>query len=125
MDRIKTHLDLDVWKVSMEFAVELYRTTDKLPAAEKYGLSTQIRRAAVSVPSNIAEGAARNSPREFSQFLFIALGSISELETQLELAFRLGFLGSIEREVEYMIRLRKMLVSLINALRKKFQRTQP
>ena len=80
---IKTHKDLDVWKKSMDLVERVYRRTERFPDSEKYGLTNQIRRCAVSVSSNIAEGAARNTDKEFVQFCYIALGSLSELETQL------------------------------------------
>lgn len=119
MTSIKTHRNLDVWRVSMEFVVDLYRFTDTFPRTENFGLIPQMRRAGVSICSNIAEGAARNHPKEFIQFLYIALGSVSEIETQLEIANRLGYLKSISREKEMLDRLRKMLVCLISAIRKK------
>ncbi len=75
----------------MTLAEEVYAVTSTFPPMELYGLTSQMRRAGVSVPSNIAEGAARNSKREFSQFLGVALGSLAELETQLILSNRLGF----------------------------------
>ena len=78
---IKTRKDLDVWKKSMDIVERVYRRTERFPDSEKYGLTNQIRRCAVSVSSNIAEGAARNTDKEFVQFYYIALGSLSELET--------------------------------------------
>ncbi len=87
----RPHKNLDVWKESMELATAIYRATAGFPVSETYGLTGQMRRAAVSVPSNIAEGAAR-SPKEFAQFLTIAGGSLSELDTQLEIALRLSYL---------------------------------
>lgn len=74
MGEIRTHKDLNVWKDSITLAKELYRLTENFPKEETYGLASQMRRAAVSIPSNIAEGAARNSTKEFIQFLYIALG---------------------------------------------------
>ena len=76
---MRTHLDLDVWKKSMQIVKKIYKITSKFPDTEKYGLTNQMRRCAVSIPSNIAEGAGRNSKKEFKQFLYISLGSISEL----------------------------------------------
>jgi four helix bundle protein len=75
------HKDLDVWKRSMDLVVKVYQITKLFPDTEKYGLSSQMRRAAVSIPSNIAEGAARKGDKEFIQFLYISIGSLSELET--------------------------------------------
>jgi len=119
MNKIKTHRDLDVYKISMDWVVELYKITAKFPATEKFGLSSQVRRAGVSICSNIAEGAARNHPREYLQFLYVALGSVSEIETQLEIARRLGYISSIDHEKKMLDRLRQMLVSLIQAIKRK------
>ena len=88
-NNIKTHKDLDVWKKSMDLVEEVYRLTKGFPDSEKYGLINQIRRCAISVPSNIAEGSARNTSKETTQFCYIALGSLAELETQLLIAERL------------------------------------
>lgn len=90
----KPHQKLDAWKYSFEFVKEVYRATDNLPATERFGLTSQIRRAAVSIPSNIAEGAGRKSKKEFVNFLSIALGSLSEPDTLLLLTKELGFIGS-------------------------------
>jgi four helix bundle protein len=86
------HKDLDVWKESMLLAKEVYLLTKHFPKEELYGITSQLRRASVSVPSNIAEGAARSSDKEFVQFLYISLGSLSELETQLLLSKDLEFI---------------------------------
>jgi four helix bundle protein len=82
--------ELNVWKEAMDLVVDVYQVTEQFPTEEKYGLTSQIRRSAVSVPSNIAEGAYRNTNGEFKQFLGIANGSSGELYTQLVLAHRLG-----------------------------------
>jgi four helix bundle protein len=89
---MRTHKDLDAWKNSMQLAQEIYRFTASYPQSEMYGLANQMRRAAVSVPSNIAEGAARASAKEFARFLSVSQGSLAELETQTILSERLGFL---------------------------------
>jgi four helix bundle protein len=86
------HKDLDVWKKGMELVERVYSMSRAFPDSERYGLTSQIRRAAVSIPSNIAEGAARKSDKELLQFLSIAIGSLAELETQYLIAIRLGFL---------------------------------
>jgi four helix bundle protein len=88
----RLHRKLDVWIKSMDFVKKIYLITDKFPGSELYGLTSQMRRAAVSVPSNLAEGAARKGAKEFKQFLNIAQGSVSELDTQIELALSLGFI---------------------------------
>jgi four helix bundle protein len=80
---VKTHRDLDVWKNGIELVKKIYILTKDFPKEEIYTLTSQIRRSAISIPSNIAEGAARNSKKEFIQFLYIALGSAAELEAQL------------------------------------------
>lgn len=82
-DSVKTHKNLDVWNKAMEFTEKIYRITINFPKEEQFGLISQIRRSALSIPSNIAEGAARNFNKEFVQFLYVALDSLSEIETQL------------------------------------------
>ncbi len=89
---MKTHKDLDVWKLSVDLVTFIYHVTAKFPKEEIFGLSNQIRRASVSIPSNIAEGAARHSSKEFIQFLYIALGSQQEVDTQLLIAYKLQFI---------------------------------
>lgn len=117
----KPHKQLDAWTTAIELAQLVYKTTDKFPAKEQFGLTNQARRAAISIPSNIAEGAARQTKKEFIQFLYIAKGSLSELDTQLELARRLEYLGQRELEslVEMLERVDKMLSGLIRHLRTK------
>jgi len=120
MGKITTHKDLDVWKEAMNLAKQAYFITSNFPKEEIYGLTSQIRRAAVSIPSNIAEGAARNSHKEFIQFLYIALGSVAELETQLLLARELGLVKDITLNITDSIeRQRKLLLGLIRALKKR------
>ena len=92
----RPHHDLKVWQQAMELARTIYDLTRGFPADERFGLIAQLRRAAVSVPSNIAEGCARGTKREFVQFLYIARGSLSELDTQLRLASDLGFCDAHE-----------------------------
>lgn len=112
---MKTHRDLDVWSKAIEFVTLIYEFTKKFPDDEKYGLANQIRRAAVSIPSNIAEGAARQSNKEFIQFLYVALGSSTEIETQLIIAKKLGYLNDSEFEDfnEKLSNISKMLLGLI------------
>lgn len=114
-----THKDLDVWKLSMELVVDIYRLTKSFPKSEVYGLTSQIRRAAVSITSNIAEGAARKNTKEFIQFLYISLGSIAEIDTQLIINQRLGYAevnGELADRIEHV---RKMLINLIRKLKEK------
>lgn len=91
---MRPHEKLDVWKRSIDFVVDVYRTTENFPPDERFGLTSQIRRASVSIPANIAEGAARGSDKDFGRFLSIAQGSASELETELLIANRSGFLSA-------------------------------
>lgn len=116
----KYHKDLDIWKASIELVVDIYKQTSDFPAEEKYSIVSQLRRAAVSVPSNIAEGAARNSVKEFVQFLYIALGSLSEIDTQLIISQKLGFTNTDIRDVFIKIQLiRKQIFGLIRSLKTK------
>ena len=89
---MRTHKDLGVWKDGISFVTKIYKITSSFPKEELYGITSQIRRAAVSIPSNIAEGAARKSTNEFRQFLYIALSSAAELNTQFIISNNLGFL---------------------------------
>lgn len=90
----KTHRDLLVWQKAMQLVVQIYEATRGFPSDEKFGLVSQMRRAAVSIPSNISEGHGRQGEREFSKFLWIANGSLMELETQLLISERLQFIDS-------------------------------
>jgi four helix bundle protein len=103
----------------MDFVETIYKQSANFPKEEIYGLISQIRRAAVSVPSNIAEGAARQGNKEFVQFLYISLSSLSEVETQIMLAKRLGFIENIDTILQNIIRIRKMLNGLIAHLKRK------
>ena len=115
----KPHKKLDVWQAAMKSAVMIYKLTDRFPEEEKFGLVSQMRRASVSIPCNIAEGAARQGKREFRNFLSMAQGSLSELDTQLELAILLGYIGTGNlREIgDQLLRIDKMLSGLIRSLR--------
>jgi four helix bundle protein len=92
----KPHRNLLAWQKSMDLAVETYRATKRFPKEESYGLTLQLRRAAVSAPSNIAEGAANRTRQQFSNYLSNAIGSLNEIDTQLELARRLGYIEESE-----------------------------
>jgi four helix bundle protein len=117
----KPHKKLDAWATAVDLAQLVYTTTDRFPTKEQVGLTKQARRAAVSIPSNIAEGAARQTKKEFVQFLHISKGSLSELDTQLEIARRLEYLGKVEWEAlnELLERVDRMLSGLIRHLRAK------
>ncbi len=112
------HRDLDAWKFAMDLAAEIYNYTGCLPAHEKFGLIAQMRRAAVSIPSNIAEGAARETNREFLRFLVISRGSLAEVQTLLLLTVKLGLSGSdVDDLIEKTERLFAILAGLINQQR--------
>jgi four helix bundle protein len=117
----KPHKKLDAWKLSMDLVIDVYRETDKFPNRERYGLIDQIRRAAISIPSNIAEGAARHTRKEFINYLHIAQASLSELDTQVELARRLNYMDETSRNTvdTRMERIDKTITGLINHLAKK------
>jgi four helix bundle protein len=93
----RAHKKLDVWKMSIQLAKAIYDLTGRYPREEQYGIISQMRRAATSVPANIAEGAARRSKKEFVQFLSIAGGSLSELDAFMELSFVLGYISVDEK----------------------------
>ena len=116
-EKLRDHKDLDVWKKSMELVEMIYTWTKEFPQEELYGLSSQMRRAAVSIPSNIAEGAARKNPKEFVQFLYIALGSLAEVETQLLISQKLGYVKEEIAFDEIILAIKHMLNGLIKYLR--------
>jgi len=110
----RSYRDLDVWKLSIGLVKEIYQITNGFPASENFGLTHQIRKAAVSIPANIAEGQGRNSSKEFRQFLAISLGSVAELETHLIIAKEIDYLTSegLNPLLNLLDRIRKMLKSL-------------
>jgi four helix bundle protein len=114
----RNYRELIVWQEAIKIAKNVYQLTGKFPKQEMYALADQIRRAAVSVPSNIAEGQARKSPGDFKRFLHISLGSLAEVDTQLVLAQEFGYLSKedIDRMDEQIQNLRKKLYALINSL---------
>ncbi len=114
----RKHQQLLVWQESMALVKLVYTLTNSFPREELYGLTSQMRRAAVSVPSNIAEGAARNGPKEFLHFLGLARGSLSELDTQLILARELGYLGCFDATEQKMDSVFRLLGGLINSLKR-------
>ena len=118
MEQIRGYKDLDVWKLGIEIVREIYKLTKRFPGEEKFGLVSQMQRAAVSIPTNIAEGFARRYTKEFKKFCLIALGSCSELETLVIVATEQGFIG-VESATEVERRLdseSKMLMSLSKKL---------
>ncbi|MBW2300197.1 MAG: four helix bundle protein [Deltaproteobacteria bacterium] len=109
---MKAHHSLKVWKRSVDYVVKIYKLTEGFPKDEQYGLSSQMRRAALSIASNIAEGAGRNSKNEFRQFLSIAQGSVSELETQLIIAEKLSYCANIESVLSELDEISRMITGL-------------
>ncbi len=114
-----SYRDLELYKTSLDLVERIYKDTSSFPKHELFGLSSQLRRAAVSIPSNVAEGSGRNNRKEFIQFLYIANGSLSELETQLDIALRLGYLSDISAHIENIKYIRKLLLGLVKYLQAK------
>lgn len=113
---MKAHHKLKVWQRAINYVTEIYKLTTGFPGQEVYGLISQMRRAAVSIASNIAEGAGRNSKKEFKQFLSIAQGSVAELETHLIISERLGYCSNIEALLSELDEISKMIVGLARTL---------
>ncbi len=116
----KPHKKLDVWRKSIELVQIIYELTKSFPKNEVYGLTNQMRRAAISIPSNIGEGAARQTKREFVQFLHMAQGSLSELDTHLEISKKLDYLkeDNLQALSSLMNEIDKMITGLIKSLKK-------
>jgi four helix bundle protein len=116
----RNYRDLLVWQDSIQLAKTIYKITGKFPKHETYALADQIRRASVSIPSNIAEGQARKAPGDFRRFLYFALGSLAEVDTQLVLALEFEYLKDedVDSLFEQIQVLRKKLYALINSLSK-------
>ncbi len=116
-----TYRDLLVWQKAMSLVIEVYKLSGLLPPEEKYGLSDQMKRAAVSIPSNIAEGQGRDSRNEFIRFLSIAQGSRAELETQLEICVQLNYIPKENLKTAETLseELRKMIIALQNSMKTK------
>jgi len=114
---VSHYKELIIWQKSMTLATMIYRVTQSFPASERYGLSNQMRRAAVSVPSNIAEGQARQTSTEFNQFLSIANGSLAELETQIILSQNLSYVTEVQSSE--LLSLLGEVVRMIRALKAK------
>lgn len=113
--KIQSYKDLIVWQKAYELVKQVYKTTSKLPQSEMFALQSQMRRSVVSIVSNIAEGSSRKTRKDYCQFLHIAYGSTSELETQLFLCRDLYSL-SIESELDLIVEISKMLRAIINKL---------
>ncbi|MBV6640636.1 MAG: four helix bundle protein [Cyclobacteriaceae bacterium] len=114
-----THKDLEIWKLSIDLVENIYGLTKQFPKEEMYGLTSQMRRASISIPSNISEGAARKGNNENIQFLYISLGSLSELDTQLIIAERLKYVEgtNLEKMNEDIIFLRRKLLNYIKYIK--------
>ena len=117
METPNNHRKLVAWQEAIKLVELVYRETADFPRQEVFGLTSQIRRSAVSIPSNIAEGAGRNSTRELAQFLGIASGSKAELDTHLEIATRLGFIRADSEVFRLLDRVGKLLVGLRKSIR--------
>ena len=118
--KIKNFRDLDVWRLAMEIVVDIYECTKTFPKEEIYGLVSQMRRAAVSIASNIAEGFNRYHNKEYRQFLYIALGSCAELETQIEVSVTLGYItqsgrDKISEKLDHESRMLRNLIKRLNS----------
>ena len=115
---LRNYKELKIWQRSVDLASMIYRLSADFPSDEKFGLTSQIRRAVVSVSSNIAEGSARNTDKEFSRFIDIAYGSLCEVETQIIVAHSLGFIGEQEKinHLDEVNQLQKMIYSFSKSL---------
>lgn len=113
------HKDLEVWKKGMDLVESVYKLTSDFPDTEKFGLTNQMRRAVVSIPSNIAEGAGRKSDKELIQFVHIALGSLAEVETQYLISMRLQYIVKNEILENELMVLNKLLIGFRNYILKK------
>ena len=111
--KVNTHHDLDVWKRSISYVTKIYELTETFPSEERFGLISQIRRSAISIHSNVAEGTARRSDKEFLQFLYISLGSTAELEIQLIISNNLKFMELSDQLLSELNEIKKMTLGLI------------
>jgi four helix bundle protein len=119
MSVIKSYKDLFIWQKSMLLVMNIYEITRDFPNSEIYGLTSQLRRSAISIPSNIAEGYGRKSTNDYKRFLQIAVGSLYELQTQIEIAFNLKYLGEQKHQeiIDLSIEIDKMLYSIIQKIK--------
>jgi four helix bundle protein len=116
--KIKTYRDLNIWKVGIELVKDIYKSTEKFPKQEMYGIVSQMRRSAISIPSNVAEGFKRYHNKEYRQFLYITLGSCAELETQVTIAKELKYIQA-DKEVillEKLDHIGRMITNLLKKL---------
>ena len=115
---IRSYRELDVWKKGIELVKETYKLTEKFPEREKYGLVAQMRRSAISIPSNIAEGFRRYHNKEYRQFLYVSLGSCAELETQVTIAKQLEYIRESEEAdlLEVLDHIGRMITNLLKKL---------
>ena len=121
MTQIKSFRDLLIWQKSMNLVTDIYQVTRNFPQAEMFGLTSQLRRASISIPSNIAEGYGRNTSKDYLRYLQIALGSLYEIQTQLEIAFNLHFLEIFDfnKMISLCLEIERMLTSLIAKIKAK------
>jgi len=117
---MQTHKDLDIWKLGIGLVKNVYLLTGTFPSSEKYGLSSQMQRCAVSVPSNIAEGAARKSKNEYIQFLYISLGSLAELETQVIISKEIAYTQNNMAILSDIEILRKKMLNFITYVKENY-----
>jgi four helix bundle protein len=113
------HKKLDVWKKAMDLVEKIYSISHSFPDSERFGLTSQIRKAAVSIPSNIAEGSARKGDKELLRFITIAIGSVAELETQYLIAIRLGYIEQDEALMKLLSEQKQLLLGFRNYIRNK------
>lgn len=116
---IRNYQELIAWQRAMDLVESVYRTSSTFPKEEVYGLTSQVRRASISVPSNIAEGQGRSTTRDFLHFLCVAQGSLKELETQILIAQRLGYLAHPDALLDQVLAVARLLSGLINSLKRK------
>jgi len=124
MEKIKSFKELKIWQKGIEIVKDVYALTKDFPREELYGLTSQMRRSAVSIPSNIAEGFKRYHSKEYSQFLHVALGSVAELETQLIIAKEIGFINNevklltgVLEKIDHISRMTSSLLNKLNEVR--------
>jgi four helix bundle protein len=127
VSEINSYRDLDVWKQSRQLVKSVYQLSRSFPKEEQFGLTNQLRRAAISVPSNIAEGSGRNHSKDSIQFFFIARGSLYEIETQLIISFDLEYISDshLKEVLEQVTRCKKLINGFINYFQKQTTNQQP